>query len=294
MDNSFKSVLDQSKSILIMLPSKPFFDQAAAGLSLYLALRQAKEVQIYCPTPITVELNRLIGINKISQEMGSKNLIIRFVDYKASDIERVSYDIEDGQFRLTVIPKQQINPPTKDQVNLAYSGVSADTVILVGGASESHFPALSLKELSNAKIIHIGTKDLSLNPTRKAISFAKPASSVSEIVASLLKENGFQFDADLATNLLMGIENATGNFADNSVSAETFALASDLMRAGGRRNAGVGAQSANYPAGSIPGNATTSVQSGAQSTQNNANNDDEKDNTPKDWLEPKIYKGTTV
>src|SRR5690554_7864489 len=107
MENSFKSVVDQSRSILVLLPSKPFFDQVAAGLALYLALRDQKQVQIATDSEMIVEFNRLIGVNKITQDIGSKNLIIRFVDYPANDIERVSYDIEDGQFKLSVIPKPQ-------------------------------------------------------------------------------------------------------------------------------------------------------------------------------------------
>ena len=116
MENSFKSVIDASKSILILLPTKPYFDQVAGGLGLYLSLRQSKDVLVFSPTPMTVEFNRLIGVNKVTAEMGNKNLIIRFTDYKANDIERVSYDIEDGQFRLTVIPRQRITPPTKDRI----------------------------------------------------------------------------------------------------------------------------------------------------------------------------------
>src|SRR3989344_3505219 len=163
MDNSFKNVVEGSKSVLVMLPTNPLFDQVASALGLYLSLRDKKDVQIYSPSPMTVEFNRLVGVNKITQEMGNKNLIIRFVDYKASDIERVSYDIEDGQFRLTVIPKQKINPPQKEQVDLAYTGISADTVIMIGGANESHFPALSSNELNTANIVHIGIRDISLS-----------------------------------------------------------------------------------------------------------------------------------
>ena len=86
MENSFKSIIDGSKSILIMLPTKPFFDQVASGLGLYLSLRDKKDVQVYSTTPMTVEFNRLIGVNKISQELGNKNLIIRFVEaaYKSA------------------------------------------------------------------------------------------------------------------------------------------------------------------------------------------------------------------
>lgn len=254
MDNSFKNVVDQSKSILILLPTKPFFDQVAAGLGLYLALRDQKEVQIYSPSPMTVEFNRLVGVNKITQELGNKNLIIRFADYKATNIERVSYDIENGQFRLTVIPKQRISPPTKEQVELSYSGVSADTVIMIGGANENHFPALTSKDLVGANIIHIGTRDISLSSNKSFISFAQPASSVSEIVAGLIKESGINLDEDIATNLLMGMEEASNNFADPSVTSETFATVSDLMKAGGRRiSQQAPATPTSYPSGAIPG-----------------------------------------
>jgi len=341
MENSFKSIIDGSKSILIMLPTKPFFDQVASGLGLYLSLRDKKDVQVYSTTPMTVEFNRLIGVNKISQELGNKNLIIRFVDYKASDIERVSYDIENGQFRLTVIPKQRINPPQKEQIELSYTGISADTVVMIGGANESHFPALATKELTSANIVHIGIRDISLASNKSYISFAKPASSVSEITASLIKESGLAMDEDVATNLLMGIEQTTNNYTDPSVNAETFMIVSELMRTGGRRvSSQVPLAPTNFPPGAIPSGfprpfqpptyqpqgfqarvqassqQTTQqpVQQMAQQltpqpaqlppqppsqpvankTQDVAQEEEEEKEPPKDWLQPKIYKGTSL
>jgi hypothetical protein len=297
MENSFKSVIDQSKSILILLPTKPYFDQVAAGLSLYLALRNTKQVQVSSPSEMTVEFNRLIGVNKITSELGNKNLVIKFADYKASDIERVSYDIEDGQFRLSVIPKQNIEPPDRSQVNLLYSGVSADTVILVGGASENHFPAISTKELTGAKLVHIGTRDISLSSKNPYISFSRPAASVSEVVYSLIKESGLKVDEDMATNLLMGIEEATSNFTNPEVKAETFMSVSELMQAGGKRSAAPKVQE-SYPAGSIPGQKLTVQnpnQAGNQSTQENPQQKNPAtDETPKEWLQPKVYKGTSI
>jgi len=318
MDNSFKNIIDKSKSILILLPTKPNFDQVAAGLSLYLALREEKDVQISSPTPMTVEFNRLIGVNKISQELGNKNLVIRFIDYKASDIERVSYDIEDGQFRLTVIPKQRISPPAKEQVELSYTGISADTVIIIGGTSESNFPAISAKELSEADILHIGIRDISLSSNKGYISFSRPASSVSEVVAFLIKESGKKFDADIATNLLMGIEVASNNFADPAVSADTFSIVAELLRAGGRRAISQpGVRPLDFPAGAIPSfparpqgftqtpqpsfqsvQVSQPLQSHQVKTQADINSSqgelDEEKEAPKDWLRPKIYKGTSV
>lgn len=282
MENSFKSIVDKSKSILILLPTRPYFDQVAAGLALYLALRETKDVTISCPTLLTVEFNRLVGVNKVSSDLGNKNLIIKFADYKANDIERVSYDIEDGQFRLTVIPKPGITPPKKEQAQLSYSGVASDTVILVGGASESHFPAISSRDLAGANLAHIGTKDLTLSSGKGAMSFAKPSSAVSEVAAALIKESGMKFDSDVATNLLMGIEQGSNNFADSDVTAETFSLVSELMRAGGQRTRSVTAERRTFPSGAIPGEIPQRPQG------------QKVEEPPKDWLKPKVYKGTSI
>jgi hypothetical protein len=279
MENSFGSIINSAKSILILLPSKPYFDQVAAGLGLYLGLRDKAETNIVCPSQMIVEFNRLVGIDRIKTEFGNKNLVIKFTDYKASDIEKVSYDVENGEFRLTVVPKPEFAAPKKEQVGLSYSGVSADTVILVGGATESHFPSLASEELSGTKIIHIGIRAVSLGQ-KTVISFARPASSVSELIADLLKELNVALDADMATNLLMGIEEGSKNFKGQDVNAETFQTVADLIRAGGKRIPGERIEKSSFPPGAIPGEVVSEPE--------------KKEEPPKDWLEPKIYKGTTV
>ena len=275
MENSFGSIINSANSILILLPLKPYFDQVAAALSLYLAIKGKKEATIVCTTPMIVEFNRLVGVNKISTEVGNKNLVIRFAGYKASEIEKVSYDVENGEFRLTVVPKAGFVSPKKEQVDLGYSGISADTVILVGGAMESHFPTLS-QEVAGAKILHIGTRALSGSA---ALSFARPASSTSELVAQLIAEAGLTLDADIATNLLMGIEEGSREFKGQDVTADTFQTIATLLRAGGKRG-GARPEKTTFPVGAIPGEVFQEPE--------------KKEEPPKDWLEPKIYKGTSV
>ncbi len=276
MENSFASIIASAKSVLVLLPSKPYFDQIAAALSFYLAIKDKKEAAIVCPSPMIVEFNRLIGVNKISTEVGNKNLVIRFAGYKASDIEKVSYDVENGEFRLTVVPKTGFSSPKKEQVELSHSGISADTVVLIGGGSEAHFPALS-QELSGAKIVHIGTRALS--GEGQALSFARPASSVSELVAHLIQEAGLAIDAEIATNLLMGIEEGSREFKGQDVTADTFETIATLLRAGGKRGVQIPDKSA-FPAGAIPGEVLQDPE--------------KKEEPPKDWLEPKVYKGTSI
>jgi len=168
MDNSLTSFIDAAASILVLLPAKPNFDSVAAGLSFYLSLSGTKQVTISCPSPMMVGFNRIIGIDKITSEVGNKNLLIKFKGYEASNIEKVSYDIIDGEFNLTVTPKVGLTSPQQNQIELGFSGLSADLVVLIGGLSDSDFPILASKELSVSKIIHIGTH--SFNTEREVLS----------------------------------------------------------------------------------------------------------------------------
>lgn len=285
MQDSFKSIIDQCKSVLILLPTKPYFDQVAAGLALYLAIRQDKEAAISSPSPMIVEFNRLVGVNKITQELGNKNLIIKFSDYKASDIERVSYDIENSEFRLSVIPKPGVSAPLKEQAQLSYSGISADTAILVGGLNDTHFSVLSSSDLAGMKLVHIGPRPLSLSSGKSVISLSRPASSCSELVASLIKESALKLDSDIATNLVMGIEEGTNKFSGSEVTSETFQIFAELMRAGGQRlDHTPYVQRKSMTESPVPGRISQTTEVKRQ---------DSKD-APKDWLQPKIYKGTSV
>lgn len=279
MENSFNSIIESANSFLVLLPTKPYFDQVAAGLGLYLSLRDKKNSEISCPSSMTVEFNRLVGVNKIATEIGSKNLSLRFSDYPAKNIERVSYDIEDGEFKLTIIPKPDAVSPRKEQIEFSYSGVSADTVILMGGANETHFPSITSKDLLGAKMVHIGSRQLSTTADRGILSFAKPASSCSEIVANLIKETNMPIDADIATNLLMGIEEGSSNFTNSETTAETFEVFAYLMRNGGKRVPKDMLQKSSFPPGSIPGKIEV---------------EKKKEDTPKEWMQPKIYKGNTI
>lgn len=279
MNNSLSSLIETAESVLIILPKSPRFDQVAAGLSLFLSISDRKETAIYCPSPMLVEFNRLVGVNKVTTELGNKNLVVKFVGYPAKDIERVSYDIEKGEFRLTVIPKPGLVSPKKGQVQLFYSGVVADTVILVSGKIPEHFPALPTKDLARSKLAHIGTRAISLPTGQEIISFAQPASSVSEVVATLIKESGLAIDTDIATNLIMGIEEGSKKFTSAEVTAGTFEMMAYLLKAGGRR----------LPENVRPKRILTPTRIARKSTEEKGTR-----GPPKSWLEPKIYKGTTI
>ncbi len=276
MDNSLVNLISSATSISIILPDKPLFDQVAAGLALYLSFAGKKEAAISCPAQMVVEFNRLVGVDKISSDLGSKNLVLKFKNYQATDIERVSYDIENGEFKLTIIPKAGLPSPKQEQVEFSHAGIGSDTIILMGGSAETDFSTLSSGKLAGSKVLHFGTKVLESSTDKNIMSFARPASSLSELTAQIIGECNLTMDADIATNLIAGIEEGSKNFQRDEVTADTFQIVSGLMRVGGQRMSKNILQG-NFPAGSIPGQVPTEVKK-----------------APADWLEPKIYKGTSV
>lgn len=75
MDNQaqlkIKDLLSRHNVVGIMLSKNPTVDHAGAGLALYLALRQMnKQVSIASPTPPTVEISNLVGIDKVKNTLG--------------------------------------------------------------------------------------------------------------------------------------------------------------------------------------------------------------------------------
>ena len=84
------------------------------------------------------------------------------------------------------------------------------------------------------------------------MSFAKPGATTSELVANLIKENSLSLDADTATDLVMGIEEGSSNFASPEVTPETFETFAYLLRNGGQRGPRTKLSPADFPIGSIP------------------------------------------
>lgn len=276
MTPALTQALADSKSVCIMLPKNPYLDQVAAGLSLFLALKD-KNAMIYCDTPMTVEFNRLIGVNKVGQTIGNKNLIVKLINYPLANVERVNYDVDGNDLFLAVFPQPGVLPPTKDNVQISYAGVAADTVILIGGANETHFPLIMQKDFLEMKVIHIGVADITL-PSRQVLSLSKGSSSISEVIAGYLLEMDAVTNDDIATDLFIGLSEGTKNFTASTVTADTFSLAAKLLEKGARREQMKAFQpkplSTGAPATNTPQSNTPAV--------------------PRSWVEPKIFKGTST
>jgi hypothetical protein len=156
---------------------------------------------------------------------------------------------------------------------------------------------LEAEELKGVKTAHIGNRVLSSN--REVMSFAKPGATTSELIANLIKENNLGVDPDIATNLLMGIEEGSSNFASPEVTPDTFETFAYLLRSGGQRSPKTKLSPMSFPAGSIPtqpfNQAPAAAAPMAEPILEQVEAKEEAiENPPEDWLQPKVYKGTSV
>jgi len=314
-----QSILNQSNNIFIVITKNPDHDTVAAALSLYISLKKTKKsINIACPSEMVVEHSRLVGLDKIKNKVGNKNLVVSF-DYIKDSIEKVSYNVEGEKFNLVVQPKQGSKPLDAKSVSYFYSGMNADLIFIFGARSYqdiNHLYISNKKSFDDAHTISIN-KTIKTPFAQTTIS-DKNSGSLSEITFWLLEQIGYKPSSDIASNLLSGIDRATNKFSSPNTPASSFLTAGKLIQLGARRQ--ITPQRPKVP--NLP-NLTTPTQqplpapaspptsppispllkpmtrqdSEKIKPQEDTLKKDQKDNssssTPKDWLEPKIYRGST-
>ncbi|MCX6725982.1 MAG: hypothetical protein NT052_01540, partial [Candidatus Shapirobacteria bacterium] len=113
--------------------------------------------------------------------------------------------------------------------------------------------------------------------------------SLSELVTLFLSAMKLTIDEDMATNLLMGIKNATHDFSLDKATPNTFEAMAICLRAGGRKPLrGFSPEQAKNEVRNLNNNSNNN-------SSNNINNNNEviRQKPSPDWFKPKIYKGDT-
>ena len=235
------TTLKTAKTALILLPANPSFDAVAAGLALYLSLTKKQlSASIGCSSEMTVNFNRLFGIQKIKSRIGNQNLVISF-DYPEDSLEKVSYDKDPASQKLhfTIEPKAGKAPLNPDKVEFSYTGSSADLIFVIGARTLEDLGELYNQEkalLDNQQKTLVNLSNLDKNSQFGTVNLYDPtATGVSEIMLVVLTSLGLPIEPDMATNLLVGIEQSTNNFSSPKVTADTFEAVSNLMRQGAKK-----------------------------------------------------------
>lgn len=265
--SEIQNLLNQAREVLILTHEDPSQDSLGASLALFLALSASgKKTTVACPTPLTVEFGNLVGIDKINQNLSSKNFIIS-LDHVEGAIEKVSYNISDDKFNLVIEPRVGAPPFSPERVHYSSGEVSPDLIFVLDSAN---FEQLG-KFYKDEKDLYskVATINIDYHPNNsyfgKINLVDSGASSTSEIVALLLQNLGLSFAEDIATNLLAGIVFATNNFASANTGAGAFEAAAICLKAGGKRLGAVIKPTKEEP----------------------------RQEAPADWLQPKIFKSSS-
>lgn len=267
-----QTLIQQAKSILILLRKQPSVDVVSASLSLYLSLIQkGKQVTVVCPDKMTVSFADLFAVDKIKDELagGAGKLVISF-PYVEGSIEKVSYNIENNKFNLVIEPRNKADLPAKEAIEFSSAGDLGefDLIFTIGindlsflGKFQENYQTL----INNKTIININNGLVNL-PSASGFNITNPAAvSLSEIITLLLYKSNLPIDRDIAGNLLKGIKEKTANF--QKAGADSFEAASICLR-------------------KVPGQP-------AQFQSNSVEPATEAKKAPPDWLKPKIYRSST-
>lgn len=258
--NQLQVILSSAQSIFIFLSPALNKDKVAAAVSLFLSLKKAgKQVSVFCPQSLTVEYSYLVGVDEIKNKIEGKGLIISF---PKEVIEKVSYNEGEDKLELIIRTKEGYPSLTPDQLTFSSAEVSTDVILTIGIEDFSQVESFSR---SFPNLLGEKEKIKVLNPQNFQ------ASGWSEIIANFLGLNQWPFDEDIGTNLLVGLEEATGSFGPQA-GIGAFEAATFCLKAGGKRMV------------------KEAPQSGASSSQTKKK---EKFPSP-DWFTPKIYKGDTI
>lgn len=234
----FKTVFDQSQTILIVYPPDALRDHLLAATALYktIQVQTDKKVQLLAPRSLAEYEPDIAYLSETKTDVGHKNLCIAF-DHNENAVDKVSYHVDEvnKKFYLTIKPKEGSAPLSHEAIEFSYIGADADMVILVG-----------VDDLLALEQVYVGYENLYQNTALISINSYETTfgsmkidttgySSTSEYVATLLNDLQLAIDAESATNLLAGIDEETAALTTITATPNTFEMVAQLLRNGGKR-----------------------------------------------------------
>ena len=312
MDNltfsKIKEAIEKYTNIAVATRNNPSVDEMGAALSLYLTLKDlGRNVVVATPSEPLVEVSSLVGIDEVKTSLGGEggDLVVSF-PYKEGEIDKVSYTRDDSFLNIVVKAGEKGLGFKESDVKFTRGGSAPELLFIIGSPRVSDLGKLFDPEaLKGTVVVNIDNK--AENQGYGDILMVSPRlSSISEAVANLLFSLGFKMDLDIAQNLMLGIATSTENFQSDHTSPLAFEMAGILMRQGALRpsnqtqrrrmtttsptfaeelqTAPIVRQ--KFAAETKEAKPEVKIQEELQSMKSN-------DNPPEDWLEPKIYKGST-
>ncbi len=307
MDNltfsKIKEAIEKYTNIAVVTRNNPNVDEMGAALSLYLSLRDlGKNVTISSPSQPLVEVSSLVGIDQVKTTLGGEggDLVVSF-PYKEGEIEKVSYTRDDNFLNIVVKAGEKGLGFKETDVKFTRGGSAPELLFVVGSPRVSDLGKLFDTELLKDTIVVNIDNKAENQGYGDILMVSQRLSSICEAVANLIFSLGFKMDLDIAQNLMLGIATSTENFQSDSTSPLAFEMAGILLRQGALR------PSTNSQRRKLITSFDDDMQQNIQPITRKPLQEERpqekpqpvpqtvkpNNNPPEDWLEPKIYKGST-
>lgn len=239
-----KAQLAQARNILIALPQALTVDKLASALSLMLALKQTgKQVSVVSlGTPLVAHGN-LYGIGEVTNSLpqgGGGNYVITLegvveANGQIPSLEKLDWYPQGANLNLVfhTIPGQKFEPKNITSSSQIPGGF--ELIFVIGGSSLNDLGTLYPQNgqvFTNAYLVNIDN-----NPSNagfgKTNLIDPTAGSISEMMVFILQSLNLNLDADMASNIVAGIYDATANLTVN-VKPDSFMAVSLAMQAGAK------------------------------------------------------------
>ena len=213
-----KTVLKESKNILITLSKNPSYDAIASSLALgSLCKKLGKKTEIVAYN-FTAEkhINFLPNLNSIAQKLEKLKKFTISLDITNTKVDDLDYSIKNNKIEICITPKKG-EIENKD-IKLNKTNFKYDAIIVVDAENLESLGSVYENNLDffyQTTIINIDHKPQ--NERFGQINLIDLSSvSVSEIIYNIFKDEKHLIDAEIATNFLTGIIAKTKSFKTKS------------------------------------------------------------------------------
>ncbi len=241
-------ILPTVSNIVIVLPQSPSVDHLAAGLALLLSFQQVqRQAVIVSEGPILVGHTNLFGVGAIQSKLpqasgGDYVLTLTGVadpsdpEHPIPSVEKMDYKTEGSDLKLIfkVVAGQRFEPQA---VVPSFTGGALEVVFVIGSQTLEGLGAIYTQNQGSFNGAHIVNIDNQANNSGFGATniLDNTSSSLSEMIAQLIPALALPLEGDTATNVLSGISFVTNNFQSGNLSADTFLVVAEMLRAGGQR-----------------------------------------------------------
>ncbi len=228
--------IKKAKHILVVISARPTGDQIGSLLALSKGLKSKdKNVFFACASSFSDRYSFLEGIDQVSQDLtGSKDFIL-LIDQESAKADHLGYKMEEGKLKISITPEKGNFSP--DDVSYSYGDYQYDLIITLGVSELKQLG--KLYEADPEVFYRTQTINIDRNPKNQQYGeinwLDNKASSLVEMMVSMLEALDIELDSDIATALLAGLMSATNRFQSTNTSSKALTIAAQLIGAGAER-----------------------------------------------------------